>query len=779
MLILLHDIAIFLYKHDVRLYINLILSFMKKISNIPVVLMLILSLQVNAQISLSLKVFLQGPYIGTAMNAALNAQNLIPLNQPYNVSPWNYTGAEQVASIPNADVVDWALVELRETTGDAFTATQDKMINRQAAFIKADGNIVGTDGSSLIIYNGAITSNLYVVIWHRNHLAVMSSGALTNNGGVYSWDFTDQLGKAHLDGQKLIGTNVFGMAGGDSDANGIVGQDDKDANWTPDAGEKGYKPGDLNLDAQVNNRDKDDSWKPNIGKTTKVPFYIPFVCGNDFIDSRDGQTYSSVLIGTQCWMADNLNIGTMILNSTNMSNNSILEKFCYDNNAANCAVYGGLYQWHEMMQYTAGTQGICPANWHIPVEGEWVDLINGLGGNVVAGGKMKTTGTIEAGTGLWHTPNTGATNSSGFSGLPGGWYSSDAGNFVNKGNNAFFWSTLEYWGFAAFYRSLQYDSEIANTSYSYYSYGLSVRCIKSNEPPSSPSSPQPSNGAINQPINTTLSWSCNDPENDPLTYDVYFGTSNPPALVVSGQTNATYNPGALNYSTPYFWKIVAHDDKGNTTIGSVWSFTAENFVWSCGDTIIDARDNQIYNTVQIGTQCWMAENLNFGTIIQGNTEQGNNLIPEKYCYNNNPANCDVYGGLYQWLELTNYWNPGDLCPAGWYLPWDTEWDVLINQLGGSAVAGGKLKSTGTIEAGTGLWLAPNTGATNESGFNAISTGYYENGTFLGMGTHSQWWTGRDLWTWYAFYYEVAYNNDDIIFNYIPQSYGFSARCVKE
>ena len=314
---------------------------MKKNSIIPVILIIMLSLQLNAQITLNLKAFLEGPINGSAMNTALNVQNLIPLSQPYNVAPWNYTGTEQVSSIPNAGIVDWVLIELRETTGDASSATQDKMINRQAAFIKSDGSIVGIDGSSMTTYNGIVSGNLYVVIWHRNHLAIMSSVALTNNGGVYAWDFTVQLGNAYLNGQKQIGTNVFGMAGGDSDANGIVGQSDKDANWTPDAGEKGYKPGDLTLDAQVNNRDKDDIWKPNIGTTNKVPFYVPFVCGNDFIDARDGQTYSSVLIGTQCWMAENLNIGTMIPNTTNMSNNGILEKFCYDNTAANCDVYGG------------------------------------------------------------------------------------------------------------------------------------------------------------------------------------------------------------------------------------------------------------------------------------------------------------------------------------------------------------------------------------------------------------------------------------------------------
>ena len=109
---------------------------MNKNSIIPVVLIIMFSLQLNAQITLNLKAFLEGPFNGSAMNTALNVQNLIPLGQPYNVSPWNYTGTEQVGSIPNANVVDWVLVELRETTGDASTATQDKMINRQAAFIK-------------------------------------------------------------------------------------------------------------------------------------------------------------------------------------------------------------------------------------------------------------------------------------------------------------------------------------------------------------------------------------------------------------------------------------------------------------------------------------------------------------------------------------------------------------------------------------------------------------------------------------------------------------------
>jgi uncharacterized protein (TIGR02145 family) len=452
---------------------------MKRFTVFTITLIAVFALQLNAQINLNLRVFLEGPFNGTTMNTTLNVQNLIPLIQPYNVAPWNYTGTEQVSSIPNASIVDWVLIELRETIGDAATATQDKMINRQAAFIKSDGSIVGIDGSSMTTYNGIVSGNLYVVIWHRNHLAIMSSGALTNNGGVYAWDFTVQLGKAYLDGQKLIGTNVFGMAGGDSDANGIVGQSDKDANWTPDAGEKGYKPGDLSLDAQVNNRDKDDIWKPNIGKMAKVPFVVPFVCGNDFIDARDGQTYSSVLIGTQCWMAENLNIGTRINGVAEQTDNSIIEKYCFDNSEVNCDTYGGLYQWNEMMQYATieGVQGICPAGWHLPTDEEWTILTAFLGGESIAGGKMKATGTFEAGTGLWYAPNEGATNSSGFTVLPGGIRDYN-GSFYDMGSYAYFWSSTEFYFDNAWGRFLGYNNSVVLTYDGYKYDGFSSRCIQ-------------------------------------------------------------------------------------------------------------------------------------------------------------------------------------------------------------------------------------------------------------------------------------------------------------
>ncbi len=96
-----------------------------------------------------------------------------------------------------------------------------------------------------------------------------------------------------------------------------------------------------------------------------------------------------------------------------------------------------------------------------------------------------------------------------------------------------------------------------------------------NDPPNQPSNPFPTNGAIDQPVNLTISWSCTDPDGDPLTFDVYFGTSNNPPLASSNQPNASFNPGSLDTSTTYYWQIVAKDNQGASTTGPVWNFTTE------------------------------------------------------------------------------------------------------------------------------------------------------------------------------------------------------------
>jgi len=203
-----------------------------------------------------------------------------------------------------------------------------------------------------------------------------------------------------------------------------------------------------------------------------------FNCGSILEDNRDGKEYPTIKIGDLCWMAENLNIGNRIDGVVNQNDNNVIEKYCYDDNETNCDVYGGLYQWDEMMQYDqyyveTDFKGICPKGWHIPRSGmsEWSELLIYLGGYDVAGGKMKEVGTFH-----WNTPNTGATNESGFTALPGGWHYKTNGSFNGKGTDANFWGTTTD-SLSASMHLLSYDSY---TSYSYMylkTHGLSVRCV--------------------------------------------------------------------------------------------------------------------------------------------------------------------------------------------------------------------------------------------------------------------------------------------------------------
>ncbi len=192
-------------------------------------------------------------------------------------------------------------------------------------------------------------------------------------------------------------------------------------------------------------------------------------------------------------MAKNLNIGAMVTDHfsgnlhTHCSNNGIIEKYCYNNDAGNCAIYGGLYDWNEMMGYTTtpGTQGICPTGWHIPTDAEWCTLTTFLDATVTcnywgwsgtnAGGKMKATGTTH-----WGSPNTGATNSSGFTALGAG-YRYYNGYFTTLRNYAFFWSSSEYSSTYGIYRYLYYANATVDRDGTYRkAYGFSVRCLRNN-----------------------------------------------------------------------------------------------------------------------------------------------------------------------------------------------------------------------------------------------------------------------------------------------------------
>jgi uncharacterized protein (TIGR02145 family) len=189
-------------------------------------------------------------------------------------------------------------------------------------------------------------------------------------------------------------------------------------------------------------------------------------------------------------------------------------------------------------------------------------------------------------------------------------------------------------------------------------------------------------------------------------------------------------------------------------------------------------EGQTYNTVQIGTQCWLKENLNVGMRINGNQEQTDNGIIEKYCFENDPSMCDIYGGLYQWNEMMQYVTSNGsrgICPEGWHLPDLNEEQILETFLGNQTVAGGKMK-----EAGFAHWMAPNTNATNSSGFTALPGGYrdFYDGTFNQLTTKAYCWSSspeNDARAWFC---ALDYMTGYLTTYNLNKSSGFSARCIK-
>ena len=196
------------------------------------------------------------------------------------------------------------------------------------------------------------------------------------------------------------------------------------------------------------------------------------------ITDIDGNTYKTVTIGTQTWMAENLKVtkyndGIAIPNVTDNTAWSELTTgaLCdYDNTPSNSETYGKLYNWHAV-----NTGKLCPTGWHVPSDAEWTELTDYLGEN--AGGKLKATGTIEAGTGLWYDPNTGATNETGFTALPGGGRDSD-GAFDGIGSVGYWWSATESGTSDAWFRGMIYDYSSVGRDHHNKGLGFSVRCLR-------------------------------------------------------------------------------------------------------------------------------------------------------------------------------------------------------------------------------------------------------------------------------------------------------------
>jgi uncharacterized protein (TIGR02145 family) len=240
----------------------------------------------------------------------------------------------------------------------------------------------------------------------------------------------------------------------------------------------------------------------------------------------------------------------------------------------------------------------------------------------------------------------------------------------------------------------------------------------------------------------------------------------------TGTGNFTSILTGLLPGTTYYVRAYA-TNTGGTGYGEQVSFVSA----------IKDIDNNTYQVVQIGNQLWMAEELrttkfNDGTPIQFVVDTADWMVQAVGAYSwylNNSAYKVPYGGLYNWYAVDSK----KLCPAGWHVPTDPEWAILVNYLGTGP--GGKMKTTGTIQSGNGIWNSPNTGATNSSGFSAVPGGNRRDfdGGFDGRGDYGSWWSstsaGADI-AWHRF---IMYNNSSVGRSSRGYKVGFSVRCLKD
>jgi uncharacterized protein (TIGR02145 family) len=190
-------------------------------------------------------------------------------------------------------------------------------------------------------------------------------------------------------------------------------------------------------------------------------------------------------------------------------------------------------------------------------------------------------------------------------------------------------------------------------------------------------------------------------------------------------------------------------------------------------------DGNTYATIQIGKQVWMAENLRTARYRNGDPipnvtgdRKWKGLSSGAWCHFRNDQKYELpYGKLYNWYAVVDR---RGICPRGWHVPSDAEWTILINHLGGENMAGGKLKSRT-------LWDAPNTGATNGSGFTGHPGGYRSdgNGFFLYLGRYGYWWSASEIGTEYAWFRFLNYYNEGVSRYSNVKRNGFCLRCVRD
>ena len=487
------------------------------------------------------------------------------------------------------------------------------------------------------------------------------------------------------------------------------------------------------------------------------------VCDVATVTDYDGNVYNTVGIGSQCWLKENLR-------TTHYSDGTAIElgtttdlttpyRYKPDSDPTTVAEYGYLYNWKAVMRDDTSSnenpsrvQGICPKGWHVPSKAEWTQLFDYVSGqaNYVCGNDTQNIARALSATYGWNGSTNNCTpgkypeenNVTGFSILPAGYYN---GGSVTFGNRAYIWSASEYshnsaWSVYLQNMSAQVDNETAPYKY----YGNSVRCIRN---------------------------------------------------IVSDDEMSEQLEGLLDQIS----QLQSHIDSLETLLMEGAILTT----YECGTSTVSDYDGNVYNTVGIGNQCWMKENLRTthysnGTSIALGTSYGVST-PARYYPNHDSVNVGIYGYLYNWAAVMNgavssNANPSGvrgICPLGWHVPSEAEWTQMENYVSSqdqylcnnstSNIAKALTSATGWNSSSAACAVGNDLSANNATGFSAMPAGdCHYNWGYENFGNGTLFWTSTEnssngnAWRRHLSYNAAVVNRDNK-----DKGNGFSVRCLRD
>ena len=513
--------------------------------------------------------------------------------------------------------------------------------------------------------------------------------------------------------------------------------------------------------------------------------------GTPTVTDYDGIEYPTVAIGQQCWMKENLRTrhyadGISIPLQENGTTTSTTDRYCYHvgGNASNDYPYGLLYNWLAVMyggqSYNgnpSNVRGVCPTGWHVPSNAEWGQLkqyvssrtenLCGSSNNIaksLASTTNWTSNSISCTVGDY-APNN---NNTGFSALPAG------DNSGNMGTTANFWSCYQSSSTQAYAFQLENTSVmVAQNGNAEKSSGYSVRCVRDSAVAMGDAQLVVTGnlGSI-----TTTTASCSGTVNSVNSLQVTErgvcwsqmpnpNITDPIPTVVGGHTPNSSGMGSFSASitglqpgTTYYVRAYAITNAG-TVYGNTVTFTTQSDTSACGTATITDRDGNSYPTLKIGNQCWMKANLRTKHYADGTGISSGSTTSSTVAYYYTPTN--GYGLLYNWMAVmhgasSSTTNPSEvrgICPIGWHVPSDTEWDEMKETVRSNSayrcngdennIAKALASQTGWSSTTRDCAVGNEPSANNATGFGALPAGYFYTDGYYHSGIEACFWSATE------------------------------------